>query len=201
MQIDYDFIALVGGVIIYVINEIRKWRAARKNTKRKSNVDENHELDAEIYNIITGILIRYNCYRVYITQFSNGERYFTGQSRLFMTVTHERVRDELQVKKVKRYVQLQPISKTEHDVLTQVKNVGFYKESSFDQVKDVVMQREMKVFGVRSLLYLRVTDKEGNTAAVLNLHFNFNNDMNDDDLQELLATVRLLENTFEKSTI
>lgn len=197
MQVDYNLIALVGGVFIYVADKFFKWYSARKAKKRKSNVDQNHELDAEIYNVITGILIRYNCYRVYVTQFSNGERYFTGQSRMYMNVTHERVRDELQVKKIKRYIQAQQISKTEHDVLTDVKNLGSYKETTFEGVKNVAMQREMKVFGVKSLLYLRVTDKEGNTAAVLNLHWNFNNELNDDDVQELLATVRLLENTFE----
>lgn len=196
-----DRIEMIGGAAVflfYLANEIRKYFTERRRRKRKSSVDENHELDAEIYDLITNMLIRHGCHRVYITQFSNGERYFSGQSKLYMTITHERVRDDLKVRKIKRYVQGQLIGKSMHDILTDIKNTGEFSAEDIDKIEDEDLQTEMHTFEVKRLYYVRITNQDGNTSGVLNMHWNHKYQLNEIEMQEVRNAVRLIENAFNK---
>ena len=163
--------AVIAVVIYYIFNEIRK--EVRIKRKAHKSLDSNVILDAKIYQVLWEILAQYDCMRVYLTQFHNGDNFYTGQSIQRMTISNEVYRKG--VDKVKSTHDNILMPEMHHRILMDMQRLGVFETGIDSQDINPDLQEWMTSYGVRHLFYLSITDgKTRETVATLNIHWNRN---------------------------
>lgn len=178
--------------------------------RKKSKIpltDSNNELDKEIYPVLHTLRNRYRASRVYIQQFHNGTRAYSGQSLQRKTITHE-VNDD-GVEKIKPYFDGRLISESTHRVLAILRTFGEYYVDDIENLNPPDKEkpgRDKELYQwcidnkIKSLYYVRVADiREDVTVATLNLHFPIKDGLFDTSFRsDVKKHRRLLESIFDK---
>jgi len=196
---DYLDIGLTLGVGILYVATWLKQRFARKKQKQHT-LDHNAVIDGRIYPILWELCLQFSALRVYLTQFHNGTNFYTGQSIQRQTVSHE-VAKSRSISKVKENHDGVLISEMNHRIIMSIREYGYYLVESVSDVKGSFpdLYDWMKVYEVESLLYVRLIDtKTRETVATLNFHFDKNNPVTDEQIDEILEMKKRLESIFDR---
>jgi hypothetical protein len=198
----FETAMMIGVGIVYAVSKYFEYRKKKEveHKQKQHTLDRNTEIDGLIYPILWELCMQFACMRVYLQQFHNGTKFYTGQSIQRKTVSHEVV-GHRSIVKVKQNHDGVLISEMMHKILMELRLNGYYMVRKTDEVKLAFpdLYDWMNVYEVSSLLYVRLVDsKTRETVATLNFHFNHDNPLTDADLDEILQTKKRLESIFDK---
>lgn len=185
----------VGVLTLYLVIELKKIRI-----RRKRSLEENLKIDAEIYKILWHLQGTLKAIRVYVTQFHNGDNFYTGQSIQRQTVSHEVLMQDLG----NGVMSLKPthtdvlIDSLNHEIIMQCARTGIYYEKNIALVDRRQLAPWMQYYGVKSLYYFRINDKKGRMIAMLNLHFNLGDPIQDREVLHAEECKKKMEYIFNK---
>lgn len=202
LEFSVETIAVFFTAITYLFNELRKEILRRRAKKKPSSLAKNLEIDSEIYPVLWHLMLRYKCIRAYITQFHNGDNFYTGQSIQRETVSHEVVADST-VTKIKPFRDNVLITYMDHKILVEIKehsqfSFGLKWHAQIDENFYHMLKDWTDLYSVRSLLYLPIKNRQGNIVAILNMHWNFSEAINRKHGLEIQEQVTLLETVFNR---
>jgi len=192
----FEAITFVVAFVIYILNEFRKWNARRKEkSKFKSGLDFDAAIHSTIDNVLWQMLSIYRCSRVFVMQFHNGDSYYTGQSRIRVTITNEVVYPG--VRKMSQDYNGVQVSENLHKLMRDIKVTGFVYTPSIDLVTEEQLSDVMKVLEIKSFIMIRLTDnKKNETVALLILHFPYNYPLDKIQIGTLMMSKKRLETIF-----
>lgn len=206
-------------IIVYSLNELRKWHEKRQEKKlavaveQKKKIEEiqsvgfSVEVSLKIERILFDIQAKFRSHRCFITQFHNGEKYFSGVIRLKETVTNEVVFPGQ--KKIKPDVNAAQMTDSSVKIVDYLKN----QEHSCYYVEDIEWLKDrtvvyfspelhnlMTVYQVRSFICVCIRDKVSNEpVAMLTLHFPHNRGMDSRvEITELIQMKNRIEAIFDE---
>lgn len=192
-----EVIAWASAVVLYVANEIRKWWSGRK--RKKSTIDMDVDIHFKIDSILYQMLMIYDACRVMVVQFHNGDEYYTGQSRIRMTVTNEVVFPG--VKKVAQDYTGVQVPQYMHNLMRDIRVFDYkYVQSKEDAEKWVIGLGDiMNDLDMKSLMLIRLADtKSGETVAILSIHFPHEKALNREHITTLMRSKNRLETIFDR---
>lgn len=183
--------------VVYVSNEFRKWWLRRK--KKKTAIDFDVDIHFKIDSILYQMLMLYDACRATVIQFHNGDEYYTGQSRIRMTITNEVVFPG--VKKISQDYSGVQVSQIMHILMRDIRVTDYMyiplRETGENKVaglSDVMVDLDMKSF-----ILIRLQDsKTGETVAILDLHFPHANALNREHITTLMRSKNRLETIFDR---
>lgn len=219
----------IGALIIYIWEKVKKDRERKKEKAERDKIAEElrtqieeqkkiqkqveqkvkestpvpvieHTItDSKIDPILWTLLQRFNCLRVYILQFHNGNKFYTGQSIQRKTVTHEvpyeYINGMIPIKPTHENI---PVSRMMQKIILVLEKQTYYYVEEPDMIKgenpDLV--NWMSVYSVGSLIYLRINNKDGEMAAMLCLHFPNKRAINSGHIHRLTEGKKRLESIF-----
>lgn len=192
-----ELITWATAVMVYVSNEFRKWWVKRK--KKKTAIDFDGDIHFKINSILYQMLMIYDACRGVVIQFHNGDEYYTGQSRIRMTITNEVVFPG--VKKITQDFSGVQVSQTMHSLMRDIRTLDYvyipFKEAGENKIaglSDIMQDLDMKSF-----ILIRLADsKRGETVAILALHFPHANALNREHITTLMRSKHRLETIFDR---
>jgi hypothetical protein len=197
-----ELIIFLGGGVVYVLNEVRKWAVDKKITEKKGRhkIEEGVKLDSQIYALLWHILSRENASRVYITQFHNGELFYTGQSIQRQTISHEITAQGhgIVVETVKPNHSNVLISQNLHTILVALIRYGVYQISDTGKVINNEDRQWLEIYNVKSLLYIKINDKNNRLIAVLNIHWDEKESISSHEIAYLIEYKKRFETIFNQ---
>jgi hypothetical protein len=131
-------------------------------------------------------------------QFHNGDEYYTGQSRIRVTVTNEVVYPG--IRKISPDYNGAQVSDGLHKLMRDIKALDHMYIPFQDFVKeDDSLFDEMNVHEIKSFMMIRLADSRTNdTVALLVLHFPFNNPLDKKQIGTLMQSKKRLEAIFDR---
>lgn len=205
--------------LVYGINELRKWYEKRQEKKKlveeesKKKIEEiqsvgfSVDVTLKLDHILFDMQAKFRSKRAFITQFHNGEKYFSGLIRLKETVTNEIVYPG--EKKIKPDVNAAQMTDSSVKIVDHMKN----ENRPYYYVEDIAWLNDksilyyspelfdlMQVYKVRSFICVRIRDKESNEpVAMLTLHFPHAHGMDSRvEITELLQMKNRIEAIFDE---
>lgn len=187
---------LIGTALIVAV----KW-LLDKRKKLWAGLDKNQMIDAQIYPILWEIKDQYRAIRVFITQYHNGSKFYTGQHIQRMTVSHETCTRLF--RKVKDYNDNVLISEMDHRVLVDVTKCQYYWINDRNELKGNELNEQiidwMEVYQAQSMYVFRIIDKSTKeTVATLHIHWTVKNPLSDLQVGEIMEMKKRLEAIFDK---
>lgn len=196
----FELISFFSMGALYLINEIRKWysETRSKKKKRQQKIEDAVRLDSEIYKVLWHLQGKFSCLRVYITQFHNGETFYTGQSIQRHTVSHEVTAQGKQVQPIKLNYGNVLISERLHMILVHLIRHSIFRIDDVSSLKnsndeDVYW---FETYGVKSFVYFKINDTKNRLIAVLNIHWDVVNPVTSRDVSYIIETKKRLETIF-----
>lgn len=127
-----------------------------------------------IYEKLIECRLQFNASRVTITQFHNGDYYYSNNSILKMSITHET--DEEGVSRVIDNYQNVNVSKYNKflDSLMKEEMISYSDISNTETHHDDDMLLDLKVYGTESFNAIKLMDKKGNIIGFIALSFSDN---------------------------
>ena len=161
-----DYILIAGGAI-WAFWEFVKMYRIRKHRK-KSPVETDSKITSKIYAALWPLQGEYRALRVYIIQYHNGDRYYSGQSIQRASVTHEVVSPgESSANHVKANNQNISISTRLHQINIELARTGIFRIDLKEQCKEEEMQQWLSVYGVESLFYVKLANERNQIIGML----------------------------------
>jgi hypothetical protein len=163
-----DYILIAGGAI-WAFWEFVKMYRIRKNRKR-SPIETDSKITSKIYSMLWPLQGEYRAMRVYIIQYHNGDKYYSGQSIQRASVTHEVLTPrnvDKSVKSVKVNNQNVSISTRLHQINVELSRTGIFRLDMKEQCKEQEMQSWLDVYGIESLFYVKLTNQRSQIIGML----------------------------------
>lgn len=161
--------------ILYVLT-VLAWSIDRYRTRKKSKGDPRtfekaYAIDSKVYTVLWSLLVELEAERVYITQFHNGDHFYSGQSIQKHSISHEVPKPGLS--SIRRNYTNIPISYRMHELIKTLKREGMQGIPDRDALPDSFqhIREYMLLYSIRSLYEYHITDAEGRTIGILSLHF------------------------------
>lgn len=187
-----DAIAILSAVVFYVFRQAYTWVMKKK----KPTIDDNMVIDSKIYPILWSIISHYRATRVFVLQFHNGQHFYTGQSIQRMTVSHEVTARGIQ--------KLRP---THDNILVPEWFQREMMDIRIDGIKwvnsDRVLSNDpihewLQIYTIKSSCMIRLINKNGETVAILGIHWNFQEPVNGVEEGEIYEERKKLETIFNE---
>lgn len=172
MADNLEIIIYILTALAYAINEFRKER--EKRTKQKPNpaiFEKSHESDGKIYPILWRMLIEFQAARIYIIQFHNGDKFYSGQSIQRYSISHEVYIPNLQP--IRKNYTMIPITYRMHDIINRLKLTGLISVTNIGELPDDDVHKDfMNLHETIALHKFHIMDSQMRTIGILTLHFN-----------------------------
>lgn len=126
-------------------------------------------LNEELYPIMWGLLVEYEAIRVFIIQFHNGDKFYSGQSIQKMTCSHEVKKPR--EKGVKQSIIGVPVDGETHNILSKIRSEEIYEVEDAGTVQDIDLKERFSYLGVKSKYCFGIHDSSGRIVGVLYMHF------------------------------
>jgi hypothetical protein len=203
---------------VYGINEVRKEIEKKKERKKLLAAQETKkveeiesvkfsvEVTLAVERVLFDIQAKHRSHRCFVTQYHNGEKYFTGLTRLKETITNEIVYpgqkkmkpDVNAVQMTDSTVKMLDYMKTVNHPYYYVENVEYLKDKTVPYYNPELYDL-MYVYKVKSFIYVRLKDRDTDgIVAMLSLHFPHVHGMESgSDIAELLQTKNRIEAIFD----
>jgi hypothetical protein len=195
----WETIGWIGLGIAWIVSKLYEYIKSKK--KKIPETDANNDLDKKIYPILHKIRNKFRGSSVYLQQFHDGQRAYSGQSLQRKTITHEVTDADVTP------INGRLINDSTHRYLSKLRTYGDYYIPDVEALNvsdaekgDVELYQFCRDLGVKSLYYLRIADiKEDVTIATLNLHFPFKDALFDPAYRNEIKRYRnQLESIFDK---
>lgn len=172
---------LFGIILYYINNRISKFRNKYKHEGQVEHDIKNLSL---IYERLIKYRIDFNASRITITQFHNGEKYYSNNSILKMSITHEsdddgvsRVFNDYQNILVSRYNKF-------IEILLKEEIVQYKKISELPSTYQDDMLLDLKLRGTENFYSIKLLSKSGNIIGFLSLCFIGDEELDIDKFKE-----------------
>lgn len=190
----YEGIMALAMFTVYLYIEFKK-----RIAKRKKTVEESVLVNERIYPILWRMMIDYRAIRVCISQFHNGDFFYTGQSIQRNTMTHEVYLKA--IGSIKHTIDNQLISNPMHKIVSRIRDTGYWAFSNVDSVDMGIATDELRekceLYSIKSASFFRITDKNDKTVGVLMVHWNIKESLDIHEVNKIKAEVKSIENIFE----
>lgn len=192
-------VALITGILSPLTLQIFYYLIKRKNTKKKESLNskEHIKTDESILKKLESIKEKYHCDRVWLAEFHNGIKTYSGKSFQKFSVTYECVREGIATEAVN--TQSIPTSiftpffrKLNEDHFYYVKNIKTQRLSE-RRSNDYHIAASMDSFwenrGIKSFLALSIKDLENNFVGFICIEGVINEiQIEDLDIQKLITS-------------
>lgn len=171
----------IGMLVIYLVNEWRKNKKAREaeSLKIKEGIKDN----TKIYPILWRCLAKYNAIRVFLIQFHNGGKFYSGKHMQKMTMSHEVT--IAGVEEVKKLFCNQTIDENTHKIVTGYGLDGLVVDHDTSLCTDKKLKEAYEVFDIKSFYSFAIKAHNGVTVAMFTFNFNRTNGLSDFDIAEI----------------
>lgn len=170
------------GLVIYFINNwIIKFRNKYKHEGQVEHDIKNLSL---IYERLIKCRLFFNASRVTITQFHNGEKYYSNNSILKMSITHES--DDDGISRVFNNYQNTLVSKYNKfiEILLKQEIVDYKKVSILPTTHEDDMLLGLKISGTETFYAIKLLSKNSNVIGFLSLSFDEDKEIDVDKFKE-----------------
>lgn len=211
LQIDIAaLLGLIFGALVVVTKwaiDVYKWFLSwRKQDKGRALLRDNIDHE-DITAIIWSIMTDFDCIRVFLLEFHNGDVFYSGQHRQRMSAQKEAYRTGID--KISPYYDNVEVTTYIHKIIKYLRVNGkesFYLPSAEDPLLQEIenkmnlqeIRHTMAFFKIKSFNYVALRDKNGNLVALLCLHYNLDNPLNGFDIQSVEQRKKKIEHIYNR---
>lgn len=194
-------VALITGILSPLTLQIFYYLIRRKNTKKKESLNskEHIKTDESILKKLEWIKEKYNCDRVWLAEFHNGIKTYSGKSFQKFSVTYECVSQGIAAEAVN--TQSIPTSIFTSFFRKLVEDHYYYAKNTKEQNDNIsaTMDSFWENRGIKSFLALSIKDLENNFVGFICLDGVINTiDIEDLDIQKLITSAYNLAGYLEQ---
>jgi hypothetical protein len=177
-----DNIGCVIFIFIFLFNKLIN--KLKSKYLKKNHIKEDVERISNIYERLIKCRLYFNASRITITQFHNGEKYYSNNSILKMSITHES--DDDGVSRVINSYQNILVSKynkfIESLLREEVLSYRIVSELNTTHEDDMVL--DLKVSGTEAFYAIKLLSKNGDIIGFISLSFDEDKDINIEKYKE-----------------
>jgi hypothetical protein len=194
-------VALITGILSPLTLQIFYYLIRRKNTKKKESLNskEHIKTDESILKKLEWIKEKYHCDRVWLAEFHNGIKTYSGKSFQKFSVTYECVSQGIAAEAVN--TQSIPTSIFTSFFRKLVEDHYYYAKNTKEQNDNIsaTMDSFWENRGIKSFLALSIKDLENNFVGFICLDGVINTiDIEDLDIQKLITSAYNLAGYLEQ---
>lgn len=178
--------------IIYLWNEWQKRKRVKKISSDPEDLSKTLIADGRIYSVLVDMLIRFRAKRVYVVQFHNGEKFYSGQSIQRMSMTHE-VKDPLLESIKKSYISIH-LDAEMNEIVQYTIKYGGYSIGNIEEVQKSAFREMLSYRKVKSIYIWAIRNKKRQPVGLLYLTFPIIHGLNDTDFPAILLKMNEIEN-------
>lgn len=194
-----DVIQNISSLILlafYFFNEQQKKKRIKKLSSKPEDLLSSLEKESKIYPILWEMMVSFRAMRIYIIQFHNGDKYYSGQSIQRYSMTHE-IHDPAIGSIKKSYTAISMdvemnsmVQLVIKDTILGINDVNKMMES---EGKDILM-----FSGVKSVYMYLIRNKKFQPIGLLYLTFPITNGLHEQAVSSIRLKVNELENILTK---
>jgi hypothetical protein len=186
---------IVGTALLWILNKLHE-----RKKKAFMGLDKNLGIDSQIYSVLWDLKDEYLPFSIFITQYHNGSKFYTGQHIQRKTVSHEKT--SRFYRKVKDYNDNVLLNQTDHKILVDVQKCEYFwvndREDNVIKIDEDIIDW-MKLYNAQSMYVFRITDKQTNqTVATLHMLWDKKNPIGETQIYEIQETMKKFEAIFDK---
>jgi hypothetical protein len=194
-------VALITGILSPLTLQIFYYLLKRKNTKKKESLNskEHIKTDESILKKLEWIKEKYHCDRVWLAEFHNGIKTYSGKSFQKFSVTYECVSQGIAAEAVN--TQNIPTSIFTSFFRKLVEDHYYYAKNTKEKNDNIsaIMESFWENRGIKSFLALSIKDLENNFVGFICLDGVINTiDIEDIDIQKLITSAYNLAGYLEQ---
>lgn len=174
-EVDFNEAVYMTAFIIYLIDRIMTYFKGRKESPG-SAFENSTGINDEVMPLLFTLMMDYSAIRVFILQFHNGEKFYTGQDILKMTVTHEVWRTGQP--RIKSSINGVIVDDHTHKVAGELRDDIVACFPDISKMNDEELEARLHYLNVASMYYFGIRDRKKRIVGVLCLHFNYRDAMN-----------------------